>query len=71
MIRISGLKIQDVANKINGLVIEDVTYTFTGKVQGIQAYISTDSDDEEKAKDNLKKYLKQNMGYLKLYYEIV
>lgn len=71
MIRISGLKILDVVKMIDGLELEGVTYTYTGKTQGIQAYLETNADDEELAKERLKKYLKQNAGHLKLYYEVV
>ena len=71
MIRVSGPKIQDIVNKVNGQDINGVVYTFTGKLQGIQATFTTNANDEEFAKDNLKKYLKQNMGPYRVYVEIV
>ena len=71
MIKVSGPKIQEVVQKVDGQYINGIVYTFTGKIQGIQATFTTNSENEEIAKDNLKKYLKQNMGPYRMYVEVV
>lgn len=71
MIRVSGPKIQEVVKAIDGIEINNVIYTYTGKTVGIQATFNTNVDDEEFAKDNLKKHLKQSMGHLRIYIEVI
>ena len=71
MIRVSGPKIQDIVKNVDGQDINGVVYTFTGKLQGIQATFTANVIDEEFAKDNLKKYLKQNMGPYRVYVEVI
>lgn len=71
MIRVSGPKIQDIVKLVDGKEINGIVYTYTGKTVGIQALFNTNADDEEFAKDNLKKYLKQNMSYLRIYVEAI
>ena len=71
MIKVSGPKIQDVVKLVDGKEIEGIVYSFTGKMQGIQATFTTNANDEEVAKDLLKKYLKQNMGPYRMYVEVI
>lgn len=71
MIRVSGPKIQEIVKAVDGKEINEVVYTYTGKTVGIQATFTTNVSDEEFAKDNLKKYLKQNMGHLRIYIEVI
>lgn len=71
MIRVSGPKIQDVVKNVDGKEIDGIVYALTGKVQGIQATFTTNANDEEVAKDQLKKYLKQYMGPYRIYVEVI
>lgn len=71
MIRISGPKIQDVAQAVDGQTIDNVTYTLAGPLAGIQAVFTTDAANEEAAKDSLKKHLKQTFPVLRLYLEVI
>lgn len=71
MIRVSGPKPNEIIEIINGKEIDGVVYTYTGKTTGIQAYFATNAADEGVAKDALKKYMKQNVPHLRLYFEVV
>lgn len=71
MIRVSGPKIQEIVKEISNKNINGIVYTFTGKLQGIQATFAANIDNEETAKENLKKYLKQNMGPYRIYVEVI
>lgn len=71
MLQVSGAKIKEIVNEINGKEVDGIQYTYTGKMVGIQATFTTNIEDENLAKEKLKKYLKQNMGHLRIYIEVI
>lgn len=71
MIRISGNKIKDIVEGVDGQVIEGIKYESTGPIKGISATFNHDNPDEELAKATLKKYIKTAYPVLRVYVEIV
>lgn len=71
MIRVSGPKISDVTKHLDGRTVSGVTYQAHGKPVGIQVCFCTDAADEQLAKNDLKKHLKEAFPVLRLYIEVI
>ena len=58
MLQVNCVIVQKLKDKIDGLVLEDVTYRVR-KIHALIMDVDCDSEDQEKAKNLLKKYLEE------------
>ncbi len=56
MLQVNCIIVQKLKDKVNGLVLDGITYKVK-KIHALIMDVKTDCEDEEKAKDLLKKYL--------------
>ena len=71
MIRISGPKIEKVIDYVDNLKLENNLYKFTGNINGLQATFSCECEDEQEAKEILKKEIKKQFPVLRFYLEVI
>lgn len=71
MLRISSSKINDIVKDIDGAEIEGIEFQKADDIKGLMVTFNHNSNDEELAKDAVKKYLKKKFPVLRIYVEVV